>query len=54
LEGVDLMRTDGYVSAAHTDADISMTCEALDRAITRLREDGSLLRDHEHSVGNAP
>jgi glutamate-1-semialdehyde 2,1-aminomutase len=40
LEGVDLMRTDGFVSTAHTDGDIAMTCEAMDRAIARLRKDG--------------
>lgn len=42
LEGVDLMRTGGFVSAAHTEADIDATCQALERALARLREESFL------------
>lgn len=42
LEGVDLMRTNGFLSAAHTDDDIEMTCQALSRALGRMRREGSL------------
>jgi glutamate-1-semialdehyde 2,1-aminomutase len=37
LEGVDLIRTNGFVASAHTDADIERTIEAVDRALTRLK-----------------
>jgi glutamate-1-semialdehyde 2,1-aminomutase len=42
FEGIDLMRTEGFVSAAHTDEDIDRTCQALERALTRVRAEGSL------------
>jgi glutamate-1-semialdehyde 2,1-aminomutase len=42
FEGVDLMRTDGFMSAAHTDGDIDRTVAALERALRRVREEGSL------------
>jgi glutamate-1-semialdehyde 2,1-aminomutase len=42
LEGVDLMRTNGYLSAAHTEGDVDATCEALGRALTRMRKAGWL------------
>jgi glutamate-1-semialdehyde 2,1-aminomutase len=42
FEGVDLMRAEGFVSAAHTDEDIDRTCQALERAMARLREEGAL------------
>ena len=42
FEGVDLMRTDGFLSAAHTDDDVDRTCQALERAMKRVREEGSL------------
>jgi glutamate-1-semialdehyde 2,1-aminomutase len=42
LEGVDLMGTNGFLSAAHTEADVDATCEALGRAVTRMRKAGWL------------
>ncbi len=42
FEGVDLMRTDGFLSAAHTDDDIDRTGRALERAMQRVRKEGSL------------
>jgi glutamate-1-semialdehyde 2,1-aminomutase len=40
LEGVDLMRESGFLSSAHTEADIDVTCGGLERALRRLqRED---------------
>jgi glutamate-1-semialdehyde 2,1-aminomutase len=42
LEGIDLMGTGGFLSAAHTAKDVDATCEALARAITRLRAAGWL------------
>lgn len=42
FEGVDLMRTDGFLSAAHTDEDVDRTCQALERALRRLRAEGAL------------
>ncbi len=40
LEGVDLMRTDGFLSAAHTDDDLERTCAALERALVRWQDEG--------------
>ncbi|MFN8217811.1 MAG: aminotransferase class III-fold pyridoxal phosphate-dependent enzyme [Solirubrobacterales bacterium] len=37
LEGVDVMRTQGFTSAAHTEEEIAATVEAFARAIERLR-----------------
>jgi glutamate-1-semialdehyde 2,1-aminomutase len=37
FEGVDFMRTAGFVSAAHTDDDIEKTCQALERGLVRVR-----------------
>lgn len=36
VEGVDLMRTGGFTSIAHSDADIEQTISAFDRAVQRL------------------
>ena len=44
LEGVDVMRTQGFTSAVHTEAEIAATVEAFAAAIDRLRTEG-LLRD---------
>ena len=42
LEGVDVMRTQGFTSAAHTEDEIAATVEAFARAIGRLRAGGQL------------
>jgi glutamate-1-semialdehyde 2,1-aminomutase len=42
LEGVDVMRTQGFLSAVHTEDEIARTIEAFARAIERLRADGVL------------
>jgi glutamate-1-semialdehyde 2,1-aminomutase len=42
VEGVDLMHTGAIVSAAHTPADIEVTVEAFDRALTRLQAEDLL------------
>ena len=42
LEGVDLMRTGGFVSAAHTADNIEQTVTAFSRALLRLATDGYL------------
>jgi glutamate-1-semialdehyde 2,1-aminomutase len=42
FEGVDLMRTEGFLSAAHGDDDIETTCRGLERALRRIRDEGSL------------
>lgn len=42
LEGVDLMRQDGFMSAAHIDHDIDATSAAMERALTRLRREGQI------------
>jgi glutamate-1-semialdehyde 2,1-aminomutase len=42
LEGVDVMRTQGFTSAAHTEAEIAATVKAFARAIERLRAEGLL------------
>jgi glutamate-1-semialdehyde 2,1-aminomutase len=42
LEGVDLMRTGGFLSAAHTEQDVDATCEAFARALGRLGREGHL------------
>ncbi|MBS1881528.1 MAG: aminotransferase class III-fold pyridoxal phosphate-dependent enzyme [Actinobacteria bacterium] len=42
LEGVDVMRTQGFTSAVHTEAEIDATVEAFARAIARLRAAGLL------------
>jgi glutamate-1-semialdehyde 2,1-aminomutase len=42
LEGVDFLRTDGYVSAAHTKDDVDKTLGGLERAIARLQNEGAL------------
>jgi glutamate-1-semialdehyde 2,1-aminomutase len=42
LEGVDLMRTGGFLSTAHTDADLEATLSAFDRAVQRLAAAGEL------------
>ena len=40
LEGADFMRTNGFVSAAHSDDDIERTVAALERALERMRAEG--------------
>jgi glutamate-1-semialdehyde 2,1-aminomutase len=40
LEGVDLMRTGGFVSTRHTDAELKTTVRALDRGLERLQIEG--------------
>lgn len=42
LEGVDSMRAGGFLSTAHTEADVDATCEALGRALSRLRKESFL------------
>jgi glutamate-1-semialdehyde 2,1-aminomutase len=42
LEGVDLMGTQGFLSAAHTEDDVDATCEAVGRAVARMRKAGWL------------
>jgi glutamate-1-semialdehyde 2,1-aminomutase len=42
LEGFDVMRTQGFTSAAHTEDEIAETVEAFARAIERLRAAGQL------------
>ncbi len=42
LEGVDVMRTQGFTSAVHTEEEIAATVEAFARAIGRLRAVGQL------------
>lgn len=42
VEGVDLMRNGGFLSTAHTSADLDATVEAFDRAIGRLQAAGGL------------
>jgi glutamate-1-semialdehyde 2,1-aminomutase len=42
LNGVDLMRVAGFVSAAHTPEIIAETVQAFDRTITRMQQEGLL------------
>jgi len=42
LEGVDVMRSQGFTSAVHTEAEITATVEAFAGAIERLRAEGLL------------
>jgi glutamate-1-semialdehyde 2,1-aminomutase len=42
LEGVDLMRTGGFLSAAHSEDDVDASCQAFERALGRLRREGLL------------
>jgi glutamate-1-semialdehyde 2,1-aminomutase len=42
LEGMDVMRTQGFTSAVHTEDEIEATVEAFARAIGRLRAAGQL------------
>jgi glutamate-1-semialdehyde aminotransferase len=42
LEGIDLLRTDGFLSGAHTEDDVERTCKAFERALVRVREAGHL------------
>ncbi len=42
LEGIDLMGTQGFLSAAHSEDDVDATCEALGRAIASMRKAGWL------------
>ena len=40
LEGVDFMRTGGFTSIAHGDAELELTLGAFDRALERLQAEG--------------
>lgn len=40
LEGVDLMRSGGFTSTAHAEADLEQTAHAFDRALARLQAQG--------------
>ena len=40
LNGVDLMRVAGFVSAAHTPDIIDQTVQAFDRTVSRLQQEG--------------
>jgi glutamate-1-semialdehyde 2,1-aminomutase len=40
LNGVDTMRTNGFMSAAHSEEDVERTIAAFERALMRLTEDG--------------
>lgn len=42
LEGVDLMRTGGFISAAHTSDNIEQTASALSKALQRLVKEGHI------------
>jgi glutamate-1-semialdehyde 2,1-aminomutase len=42
LEGIDLMRSGGFTSIAHTDADIDRTVDAFERVVTRMQREGAL------------
>jgi len=42
LEGVDLMRSGGFVSAVHTEDDVAETVAAFSRALRRMKEAGLL------------
>ena len=42
LNGVDLMRVAGFVSAAHTSEMIEETVQAFDRTIVRMQQEGLL------------
>jgi glutamate-1-semialdehyde 2,1-aminomutase len=42
LEGVDLMRKDGFVSSVHSDEDVELTCRAFERALARMKREGCL------------
>ncbi len=41
LEGVHLFHAGGMTSTAHTQEDIDMTVEALDRVIGRMKDEGA-------------
>ncbi|MDQ3044322.1 MAG: aspartate aminotransferase family protein, partial [Chloroflexota bacterium] len=40
LEGCHLFHAGGFLSVAHTEADVDETIEAFDRSIARLQEEG--------------
>ena len=42
LNGVDLMRVAGFVSAAHTSDIIEETVQAFERTLTRMQQEGLL------------
>jgi glutamate-1-semialdehyde 2,1-aminomutase len=42
LEGIDLMRTTGFTSIAHTDADVDRTVAAFERVVARLQREGAV------------
>ena len=41
-QGIDLMRTAGFTSSAHSEDEIARTTEAFGHAIQRLRDEGLL------------
>ena len=43
LNGIDLMRVAGFVSAAHTPELIAETVQAFDRTIARMQQEGLLI-----------
>jgi glutamate-1-semialdehyde aminotransferase len=43
LNGVDLMRVAGFVSAAHTPELIAETVQAFDRTVVRMQQEGLLI-----------
>ena len=42
LEGIDLMRSGGFTSIAHTDQDIDRTIEAFEQVVTRMQREGAV------------
>ena len=42
VEGIDLMRSGGFTSIAHTDADIERTVTAFERVVSRMQREGAL------------
>jgi hypothetical protein len=40
LEGLDLMRQDGFVAYVQLDQDIDATAAAMERALSRLKREG--------------
>jgi glutamate-1-semialdehyde 2,1-aminomutase len=44
LNGVDTMRTNGFMSAAHTEDDVEHTIAAFERSLLRLADMGVIAR----------
>jgi len=47
-EGIDLMRKDGIVSSAHSDADVEQTCAAMARVLRRMKREEYLSDAHRN------